>query len=68
MKIVYCLTKIVSQLLQQHAKLYVPVVTLSIEDNAKLTKLLSEGLKRFVYWNKYNIIPYKTYNQNDYIR
>ena len=28
------------------AKLYVPVVTLSIEHNAKLTKLLSEGFKR----------------------
>ena len=27
------------------AKLYVPIVTLSIEDNSKLTKLLNEGLK-----------------------
>ena len=25
------------------AKLYVPIVTLSIEDNAKLSKLLGEG-------------------------
>ena len=50
------------------AKLYVPVVTLSIEDNAKLTKLLNEGFKRSVYWNKYKVIPNKTYNQNDYIR
>ena len=33
-------------------KLYVPVVTLKIEDNAKLSKLLSEGFKRSVYWNK----------------
>ena len=31
------------------AKLYVPIVTLSIEDNAKLSKLLSEGFKRSVY-------------------
>ena len=31
------------------AKLYVPVVTLSIEDNARLTKLLSEGFKMSVY-------------------
>ena len=31
------------------AKLYVPVVTLSIEDNAQLWKLLSEGFKRSVY-------------------
>ena len=50
------------------AKIYVPVVTLSIEDNAKLTKLLNEGFKRSVYWNKYKVIPNKTYNQNDYIR
>ena len=50
------------------AKLYVPVVTLSIEDNARLTKLLSKGFKRSVYRNKYKIIPNKTYNENDYIR
>ena len=50
------------------AKLYVPIVTLSIDDNAKLSKLLSEGFKRPVYWNKYKIIPNKTYNENDYIR
>ena len=50
------------------AKLYVTVVTLSIEDNAKLTKLLNEGFKRSFYWNKYKVIPNKTYNQNDYIR
>ena len=29
------------------AKLYVPVVTLSIEDNVKLTKLLNEGFKNW---------------------
>ena len=50
------------------AKLHVPVVTLLIEDNAKLSKLLSEGFKRPVYWNKYNVIPYKTYNTKNYIR
>ena len=33
-------------------KLYVPVVTLSTEDNGKLSKLLSDGFKRPVYWNK----------------
>ena len=38
------------------AKLYVPIVTLSAEDNAKLSKLLSEGFKRTVYWNEYNVI------------
>ena len=31
------------------AKLYVPIVTLLIEDNAKLSKLLREGFKRSVY-------------------
>ena len=34
----------------KNTKLYAPVVTLSIEANAKLSKLLSEGFKRPVYW------------------
>ena len=34
-------------------KLYVPVVTLSARDNRKLSKLLSNGFERSVYWNKY---------------
>ena len=50
------------------AKLYVPLVTLSTEGNAKLSKLLTDGLKRPVYWNKYKIIPNKTYDENDNIR
>ena len=50
------------------AKLYVPIVTLSTEDNAKLSKLLSEWFKIPVYRNKYKIIQNKTYNENDYIR
>ena len=50
------------------AKLYVPIVTLSTEDNTKLSKLLSEEFKRPVYWNKYKVIPNKTYDENDYIR
>ena len=49
-------------------KLYVPVVTLKTEDNTKLSKLLSEGFKRSVYWNKYKVIPNKTYNRSNYIR
>ena len=48
------------------AKLYVPVVTLKIEDNGKLSKLLNEGFKRLVYWNKYKIIL--KYYDNEYIR
>ena len=46
------------------AKLYVPVVTLSTEDSAKLAKQLSEGFKRIVYWNKYKTID----NVNTLIR
>ena len=41
------------------AKLYVPIVTLSIEDNSKLTKLLNEGFKRPIYWNEYKVNPNK---------
>ena len=43
-------------------------MTFSAEDNTKLSKLLSEGLKRSFYWNKYKIIPNKTYDENDHIR
>ena len=39
------------------AKLYVTIVTLSIEDNSKLTKLLNEVFKRPVYWNQYKVSP-----------
>ena len=42
------------------AKLYVPIVTLSIEDNFKLSKLLNEGFKRPIYWNEYKVTPNKT--------
>ena len=41
------------------AKLYVPVVTISAEDNARLAKQLNEGFIRLVYWNKYNKIDNK---------
>ena len=40
-------------------KLYVPIVTLKTEDNTKLSKLLSEGFKRPIYWNEYKVIPNK---------
>ena len=40
-------------------KLYVSVVTLLAEDNAKLSKLLSGGFERSIYWNKYKVIPNK---------
>ena len=41
------------------AKLYVPIVILSAENNAKLSKLLGKGFKRPVYWNKYKVIGNK---------
>ena len=41
------------------AKLYVPVVTLTVEDNSKLSKLLSKGFKRSIYWNEYKVTPNK---------
>ena len=47
-------------------KLYVTIVTLKTEDNAILSKLLNEGFKTSIYWNKYKII-FKDYN-NKYIR
>ena len=54
-------------------KLYVPVVTLSAEYNAKLSKLLSDGFNRTVYQNEYNVIGNKIVeitanNEEKYIR
>ena len=34
-------------------KLYVPVVTLSTQDNSKLLQQLKSGFKRIISWNKY---------------
>ena len=34
-------------------KLYVPVVTLSTQDNIKLLKQLESGFKTAINWNKY---------------
>ena len=45
-------------------KLYVPTVTLSTEDIAKLSRLLSEGFKRPVYWKAYKVIAERSYNEN----
>ena len=44
------------------AKPYVPIVTLSAEDNAKLSKLLGEEFKRSIYWNKYEVIDNSSWN------
>ena len=35
------------------ANLYVPVATLSTQDNAKLLPQLKSGFKRTISWNKY---------------
>ena len=35
------------------AKLFVPVLSLSAKDNKRLSKLLSQGFQRPVYWNEY---------------
>ena len=43
----------------KNTKLYGPAVKLSVRDNQELSKLLSKGLKRSVYWN-----DYKTKNEN----
>ena len=34
-------------------RLYVPVVTLSTQENAKLVQQLKSGFKRIINWNKY---------------
>ena len=44
-------------------KLYVPVVTLSPQDNAKLLQPLKSGFKRTINWNKYES-SIKTFAQN----
>ena len=47
-------------------KLYVLVVTLSAQDNAKLLQQLKSGFKRTIYWNECES-KIKTYAQNSYL-
>ena len=47
-------------------KLYVPVVTLSTQDNAKLLQQLKSSFKRIINWNKYESSP-KSYAKNRYL-
>ena len=47
-------------------KLYVPVVTLSSEDNTKLLSQLKSGFKRTIYWNEY-LSKITTEAQNQYL-
>ena len=48
------------------AKLYVSVVTLSVQENIKLLRQLKTGFKKIINWNKYQLDP-KTYAQNQYL-
>ena len=41
------------------AKLHVPIVTLSTKDSVNLTKQLSKGFKRSIYWSSYETKPAK---------
>ena len=47
-------------------KLYVPVVTLSTQDNAKLLQQLKSGFKKTINWNKYESEP-KIFTKNRYL-
>ena len=47
-------------------KLYVPVITLSTQYNAKLLKKLKSGFKRTINWNKYQS-KMSTERQNNYL-
>ena len=56
-----------------YTKRYVPIGTLSIEDNSKLSNLLNEGFKRPIYWNEYKVNPNQIVeiadaNEEKYIR
>ena len=50
------------------AKLYVPIVSLSSKDTSHLSKLLSEGFKRSVFWNKYHTKTNYTTENNEELR
>ena len=45
------------------AKLQIPIVTLSTEDNVNSTKQLSDGFQRSVYWNSYQTLPARVIEQ-----
>ena len=53
-------------LLSKTKKLYVPVVTLSARENQKLSKLLSKGFERSVYWNEYKTESEAKTTANEY--
>ena len=52
-----------------NTKLYVPIVTISTEDNVKLTRQLNEGFKRSFCWNQYKAeIDSKDLDNNNPLR
>ena len=59
MKNVYYLMQELLQLLNNWCKTLCTNFTLKTEDNTKLSKLLSEGFKRPIYWNEYKVTPNK---------
>ena len=48
-------------------KLYVSVVTLSIDDNTKLLGNIKQGFKRTIFWNKSEITTKTESNSLDYL-
>ena len=53
-----------------NAKLYVPVVTFSINDNVKLLENIKQGFEKTIYWNKDRseiTIQPKKHNSLDYL-
>ena len=52
-----------------NAKLYVPVVTLSVNDNSKFLENIKQGFKRTISWNKYRseITAQPKNNNSDYL-
>ena len=47
-------------------KLYLPIVTLSSQDNAKLLQQLKSSFKKTINWNKYEV-KVSTERQNQYL-
>ena len=54
---------------KNNAKLYVPVVNLSINDNINFLENIKQGFKRTISWNKYrsDITTQTNYNNLDYL-
>ena len=50
----------------KEAKLYIPLVTSSAKDNQELSKFLSKGLERSVYWNEYKTKSENKNTTNEY--